>query len=381
MSNYEYNFDGLEPFFQELEAHIKSVDSHELAYNYEIMSEWTYANKESHDFLFPKEIKIRFQLSESNIDKRMLFFLGEIFCSRKKMSIQDMYFLYLEIKCASLSEDTLKQIILEIQKFEEIYMSTCDTVAESVYDFINNPVIEDFTNINFTELSELFSDTEVFSKIQTLTIKKEHLDFVEKFSSIYYRVKYIYRMVYLISSDMVTFTDLPFKKDFIMRFRFAENTLVSQYAKLVYIEYTNANPMVHLILCNENINKMTEKILQDRNYDLEMDSHNVAIYTKSKYEFQKECLEIHSEIIDSAILLFDTFYKIYQVNNFINTFLYTEKVDETLWNDFTQFHRKMTSLIPFSKKKTIKIKKCLERYSLYQRVYKSMEKLEFILNE
>lgn len=386
MTEHDYNFKGLEPFFQEMskfyleknDDNDEKITSDTLASDYENMCRWEYTEKQA-----------------KQTDTRMLAFMGKIFSSRKYMKIDDTFLLYLEIKCATLSDEKIIFMSSEMDKFMVEETNSWKSYAEMaglVFDFINNPIIEDFMTINYTTLLEWFSDSQMYDDILKSTSERVYLRFVRNFTRLFYRANYIYRMVYWISSEVVVPVELPFRKDFIIRFKFADDTLVSKYNKFLR-EYEYASSWVlrddhdanysimHLIYYQPvNINKMALEILQETNYDFQEDKYNVALYGKSKFDFEKECLELHSQVIEPVILLFTTFDNIFQVSEFIETFQYTEKVDEQLWKDFTNFHQKIADLLPFSQKKIHRMKKFLQSYTINKNAYNAIQTLEDILS-
>lgn len=385
MTEHDYNFKGLEPFFQEMskfyleknDDNDEKITSDTLASYYENMCRWEYTEKQA-----------------KQTDTRMLSFMYTIFFSRKYMKIDDTFLLYLEIKCATLSSEKIIFMSSEMDKFMVEETNSWKSYAEMaglVFDFINNPIIEDFMTINYTTLLEWFSDSQMYDDILKSTSERVYLRFVRNFTRLFYRANYIYRMVYWISSEVVVPVELPFRKDFIIRFKFADDTLVSKYNKFLR-EYEYASlwvlrddhdanfSIMHLIYYQPvNINKMALEILQETNYDFEEDKYNVALYGKSKFDFEKECLELHSKVMEPVILLFTTFDNIFQVSEFIETFHYTEKVDEQLWKDFTNFHQKIADLLPFSKTKIRGLKKFLKSYNVNKNAYDAVQTLEDIL--
>lgn len=379
MTEHDYNFKGLELFFQDMSKfYLKENDDYDntLALDYENMCRWEYTEKES-----------------KQTDTRMLAFMGKIFSSRKYMKIDDTFLLYLEIKCATLADEKIIIISSEMDKFIVEETNSWKSYAEMaglVFDFINNPIIEDFMTINYTTLLEWFSDSQMYDGILKSTSERVYLRFVRNFTKLFYTAKYIYRMVYWISSELVVPVDLPFRKDFIIRFKFADDTLVSKYNKFLR-EYAYASlwflrdpdakySIMHLIYYQPvNINKMALEILQETNYDFQEDKYNVALYGKSKFYFEKECLELDSQVMEPVILLFKTFDNICLVSEFIETFEYTEKVDEQLWKDFTNFHQKIADLLPFSQKKIRHLKKFLKSYNVNKNAYNAIQTLEDIL--
>lgn len=387
MTEHDYNFKGLELFFQEMSKfYLKENDdddnddnekitSDTLALDYENMCRWEYTEKES-----------------KQTDTRMLAFMGKIFSSRKYMKIDDTFLLYLEIKCATLADEKIIFMSSEMDKFIVEETNSWKSYAEMaglVFDFINNPIIEDFMTINYTTLLEWFSDSQMYDDILKSTSERVYLRFVRNFTKLFYTANYIYRMVYWISSELVVPVDLPFRKDFTIRFKFADDTLVSkynnflrEYASLRFLRDHDANySIMHLIYYQPvNIHKMGVEILQETNYDFQEDKYNVALYGKSKFYFEKECLELDSQVIEPVFLLFNTFDNICQVSEFIETFEYTEKVDEQLWKDFTNFHQKIANLLPFSQKKIHRMKKFLKSYNVNKNAYNAIQTLEDILS-
>ena len=384
MTEHDYNFKGLEVFFQEMSKfYLKENDdddnekitSDTLALDYENMCRWEYTEKES-----------------KQTDTRMLAFMGKIFSSRKYMKIDDTFLLYLEIKCATLADEKIIFMSSEMDKFIVEETNSWKSYAEMaglIFDFINNPIIEDFMTINYTTLLEWFSDSQMYDDILKSTSERVYLRFVRNFTKLFYTANYIYRMVYWISSELVLPADLPFRKDFIIRFKFADDTLVSkynnflrEYASLRFLRDHDANySIMHLIYYQPvNIHKMAVEILQETNYDFQEDKYNVALYGKSKFYFEKECLELDSQVMEPVFLLFNTFDNICQVSEFIETFEYTEKVDEQLWKDFTNFHQKIADLLPFSQKKIRRMKNFLKSYIVNKNAYNAVQTLEDILS-
>jgi len=384
MTEHDYNFKGLEVFFQEMSKfYLKENDdddnekitSDTLALDYENMCRWEYTEKES-----------------KQTDTRMLAFMGKIFSSRKYMKIDDTFLLYLEIKCATLADEKIIFMSSEMDKFIVEETNSWKSYAEMaglIFDFINNPIIEDFMTINYTTLLEWFSDSQMYDDILKSTSERVYLRFVRNFTKLFYTANYIYRMVYWISSELVVPVDLPFRKDFTIRFKFADDTLVSkynnflrEYASLRFLRDHDANySIMHLIYYQPvNIHKMAVEILQETNYDFQEDKYNVALYGKSKFYFEKECLELDSQVMEPVFLLFNTFDNICQVSEFIETFEYTEKVDEQLWKDFTNFHQKIADLLPFSQKKIRRMKNFLKSYIVNKNAYNAVQTLEDILS-